>query len=280
MSESIPGVPAETPVATGQAAPGPATGTTPLEQAAPATAPAAVLPAAPEVTPTGTTSVFAEAGKETVTSDAPGDTAAAAEVPAIEPQTNAEGKEKEPLPLPKYEDFTLPEDVKLEDAQMSAFQTILGETENKIITTPAEAHAAVQEMGQRMLDMYISESKAQTERYAQLQMENWTRVREDWVAKFKADPEIGGNRRDTTIAHIGALVELYGQRVGAEQAQAVRDAMTLTGAGDHPETLRFLSWAASFAVERPRMVAATQPPKAAPASKAARLYRNTIAGAA
>ena len=274
MSESIPGVPAETPVTTGQAAPGPVTGTTPLEQAAPATAPAAVLPAAPEVTPTGTTSVFAEAGKETLEAEAPATDA------AVEPVAEAEVKEIAPLPLPKYEDFTLPEDVKLEEAQMSAFQAILGETENKIITTPAEAHAAVQEMGQRMLDMYISESKAQAERYAQLQMENWTRVREDWVSKFKADPEIGGNRRDTTIAHIGALVELYGQRVGAEQAQAVRDAMTLTGAGDHPETLRFLSWAASFAVERPRMVAATQPPKAAPASKAARLYRNTIAGAA
>ena len=188
----------------------------------------------------------------------------------------AEAAPAEPLPLPSYEPFSLPEGVALDQERQSVFTAILGETENKIVTSPAEAHALVQEMGQKLVNLYLEEAQANSERLAQHQQQVWTQTREQWVSEFKDDPEIGGNRRDTTLASCGAMVELYGRQVGAQQEQALRDAMTLTGAGDHPELLRFINWAAGFAVERPRMVAASPAQQTVPLTRAQRLYRNSV----
>ena len=191
-------------------------------------------------------------------------------------QPPGEAPPAEPLPLPTYEAFALPEGVQLDQERQSAFTAILGETENKIVSTPAEAHALVQEMGQRLVNLYLEEAQATSERVAQQQQQVWSQTREQWVSEFKDDPEIGGNRRDTTLARCGAMVELYGRSVGPQQEQALRDAMTLTGAGDHPELLRFINWAAGYAVENSRMVAAPAMPQPIPMSRAQRMYRNSI----
>jgi hypothetical protein len=191
-------------------------------------------------------------------------------------QPPGEAPPAEPLPLPTYEAFALPEGVQLDQERQSAFTAILGETEQKIVTSPAEAHALVQEMGQKLVNLYLDEAKANSERLAQQQQQVWSQTREQWVSEFKDDPEIGGNRRDTTLARCGAMVELYGRTVGPAQEQALRDAMTLTGAGDHPELLRFINWAAGYAVENSRMVAAPAMPQPIPMSRAQRMYRNSI----
>ena len=224
----------------------------------------------PDAAPQPAPSLLSTAKPAEAVPDQPPAAEAEAAPPPVEQAAPAE------LPLPSYEPFSLPEGVSLDQERQSAFTAILGETENKIITSPAEAHALVQEMGQKLVNLYLDEAKANSERLAQQQQQVWTQTREQWVSEFKDDPEIGGNRRDTTLARCGAMVELYGRTVGPQQEQALRDAMTLTGAGDHPELLRFINWAAGYAIEKSRMVAAPAMPQQLPMSRAQRMYRNSI----
>lgn len=266
MSETIAPV-TETPITPSNAAPGPVVGTTPPG----ADAEAAPVPAAdfPESTPASEPAPTEPEAPASLLSEAKAETPSE-ETPPVEAQA------PEQAPLPTYETFTLPEDVKLDEERLGAFNGVLGEFEQKLTTNPAEAHAAMQEMGQRLVDMYVAEVKDMQTRTAALQMDTWKRTRESWVSDFRSDPDIGGNRQDTTLARIGAVLELYGQRVGTNQEKAVRDAFALTGSGDHPEVLRFLNWISGFTVEKPRLVAATTPTPPAAGTRADRLYRNSI----
>jgi len=77
--------------------------------------------------------------------------------------------------------------------------------------------------------------------------------------EFREDPDIGGNRADTSLARMGGLLELYGQTAGGERLSKLRDVLTFTGAGDNPEVLRFVNYVASRLVETSRPVAAVGP---------------------
>ncbi len=164
----------------------------------------------------------------------------------------------------------------LADEKLTAFTGILGEYENKIISNPAEAHAMVQEMGQKMVDLYVTESREAADRYTRLQRDNWDRTIEGWRSEFRDDPEIGGNRADTSPSRMGGLLEMYGQKAGSDHLSKLRDVLTFTGAGDHPEMLRFVNWAASRLVETAKPVAAIGPRGPSQTlSRSQRLYRNT-----
>jgi hypothetical protein len=131
-------------------------------------------------------------------------------------------------------------------------------------------------MGQKLVNLYLDEAKANSERLAQQQRQVWDNQNAEWVAAFKEDPEIGGNRYQTTMDRCGKVLERYGHEVGSQQEQALRDAFSSTGAGNHPELLRFINWAAGYAVENSRMVAAPAMPQPIPMSRAQRMYRNSI----
>ena len=245
-------------------------GTTPPVAGAEAVpAPAADFPATPS-------SVLSEARPE-----APAAEPVAAEpVAAPAPEGEAPPPAPEALPLPTYEAFTVPEGIQINDDQLKSFTTILGETQNRLVSNPAEAQQAIQEMGQKMLELYAKETAEAGQRFSRLQHDNFMRTRESWVSEFRDDPQIGGNRSETTVERCGAMLTLYEQRVGADKAAKLREVLTMTGAGDNPEVLRFVNWAAGYAVEKPRIVAAigTRAPQAG--SKASRLYRNSIGNGA
>lgn len=273
MADETPGTPA-TPVASSVpvtaesagAAPGPAAGTSPPEAVAPeATPPAADLSStAPAEAPDPLAKSLLGEAK-----------AGETEEPAPEAPQPAE-----PPPAPTYEAFALPEGVRLADDQVGKFTGLLGEYEQRIAATPADAHAATQELGQKLIDFYIAEQQNAQQRFARLQRDNWQRTIDGWVTQFREDREIGSNRQDTTLQRCAAMIDLYGGEVGAEHAQALRDVMTLTGAGNNPELIRFVNWAAGHAVETARMVAASPRPMSVGQTKATRLYRNSIPGAA
>lgn len=257
--------------------PGPVSGTAPepaVEVSAPA--PSSSETTAPEVTETAAaepTSVLSDAqpAPEPETPPAPPE----AEAPAAEekPPPEAEAKPPEPLPAPVYEPFTLPEGVQLEDEKLGAFTGMLGEFENRIATDPTQAHAVMQEMGQRLLDTHLAELQDQHQRLTRLNKDNWDRLQEDRVAEFRSDPEIGGNRQDTTISRMGALLKLYGQQQGSDAETAARVAFAASGAGNDVRVLRFVNWAASRLVETPRPVPAVVPkPVPSTRSRAERLY--------
>lgn len=254
---------------TGGAAPGPVAGT----PAAGTVAPEAPAPAADS-------SPASEAAPAKTEAPGGGDTLLTQAQPEAAPEQPAEPEKPVERPIPTYDAFATPEGVKLGDEQVGKFSGLLGEYENKLAADPTAAHAMMQELGQKLVDFYLAESQEANQRYAKFQNDTWTQTRQGWVKQFREDPDIGGSRQDTTLRRCGDMLALYGREAGAEKEAALRDVFTLTGAGDHPELLRFINWAANRAVEDSRIVAAPPRPLSAGATRANRLYRNSISGGA
>lgn len=195
--------------------------------------------------------------------------------PEDKPEEKPEDKQPEPLPPPVFDKYTLPEGVTVDEARVGAFNGLLGETETRIATDPAQAHIAMQELGQKLADFHVEEMRNAAERAARHNREHWDRTREGWVSEFRNDPVIGKNRADTTLAQIGSLIDMYGAQAGADEVTRLRDTFTMTGAGDHLEVLRFMNWAASRLVET-RKIVVPQPTVKAPARTPAQtLYAKT-----
>lgn len=192
----------------------------------------------------------------------------------------AEAKPTETPALPTYEAFKVPDGVQLDPERLTGFQGILGEFEQQIAADPAKAHEAAQAMGQKLIDLYVTEARDAADRYTREQAANWTRTKEAWIGEFKADKEIGGNRQETSLKRMGALMDLYGQQTSGERLTALRDGLTMTGMGDHPEMLRFAHWVANQVTERARPVTPTMPRvQVAGTSRSDRLYKNSTPGA-
>lgn len=186
-----------------------------------------------------------------------------------------EAKEPVAVKPPVFETYTLPEGVSVEPARMEAFNGILGETETRIAADPAQAHVAMQELGQKLADFHVAEMRTAAERAARHNREHWDHTREGWVSEFRNDPELGKNRAESTLTRIGSLIDMYGTHAGSDKVTQLRDTFTLTGAGDHPEVLRFLDWAANRLVETRRIVVPQPTVKAPARTPAQTLYAKT-----
>ena len=253
-------------------------------------APGATLPVAAEAVPAASSepSVESPVANDSILSAAkpeeapvPAAEAPAAEAPAetadAKPAEAAEAEKAAEPPKPHVYEIKLPDGVKLDDSKLGAFTGILGETEAKIAADPAKAHEAMQEFGQKAMDLYVSEMQAANERSARLQKEMWERTQEDWQSAFRNDPQLGKNRQETTLARMGGLMDLYGSSAGPERLAALRDIFTMTGAGNHIEVLRFVNWAAGRLTETARVVTPMMPRTPVQAgSRATRMYRNSI----
>lgn len=297
MSETV------TPAPAAPASPAPAAVAAPSPSVAPQSGPApdATLPAA-------AAAVTSDAAAPAAFSDAPAEAAPSIlsgakpeEAPAAEPEAPAaeipaeakppEGekpaedakeaaepeKPAEPPKPPTYEPFTLPDGVKFDDAKLGAFTGILSETEARISADPAQAHAAMQEFGQKAIDLYLAQAREDADRAVQANAERWQNTQEEWQTAFRNDPQLGRNRQETTLARMGALMDMYGASVGPERLGALRDIFTMTGAGNHPEVLRFVNWMATRLTETARVVTPMLPRAPVNAgSPAQRLYRNSV----
>ena len=264
VAASAPPTPSPSPEASGA---GPATvGVTPPEAGGESPAPAVSSDPAPE-TPADP-SILSAATEAAAETPEP-----AAEVPA--PETPAE-----PVAAPTYE-FKPPEGVTLDPAKVGTFSAIVADAETRIAADPAQAHAVLQEFGQKLVELHIAEAREAADRYTQLQMDNWKRTNEDWQAAFRNDPEIGKNRQETTLLRMGALMDMYGREAGPERLTALRDILTNTGAGNNLEVLRWTNWMARKVTETSRVVVPMMPraPQQA-GSKAERLYSKSLNGAA
>jgi len=155
-------------------------------------------------------SLLSEAGKEG--EEKPAD-AAAEEVPADAPAVE----------LPTYDAFTLPEGLEIKDPeQMKAFTNILGEFElqGKI------PHELMQEMGQKLTDLWADVSKKMQSEAAQAQYDVWSATRAGFVEEIKADPILGRNRFETSLRDAVLVRDMFA-------TEKTRQMMDFTGAGDH-----------------------------------------------
>ncbi len=266
MAEEIPAAPvaqppasAPAPAAAPVAAPEPAA----APVAPPATPPAEAPPAEtvpPAEAPAEKSLLGAEPEKKDVAPVAPpaeGDA-------APEPQKEEGSQSADPAPLPTYEAFTLPEGVTYEDAKLSEFTKELAEFE----IAPKADRAAWQEFGQKLVNRHAAEQQALAQRIQEHYQNAWEKQGNDWKTAFESDPEIGGNRRETTL---NAALEFVRTHGGNEtQQQEFRELMNATKIGNHPALIRLLANANAALAEGKPLAA----PKPAPTttSKVERRY--------
>lgn len=114
--------------------------------------------------------------------------------------------EAPPAPPPAYEPYKVPETLKLDETRLKEFNTILGEAE---ISGKAD-HAAMQQLGQKIMDLYAGEVQRISQEVSKYQVDVWNRHLESEFNGLKSDPALGGNRIDTTLGNAKYVLEQFG----------------------------------------------------------------------
>ena len=219
--------------------------------AAGATIEAVVAPAAPAVEPSPLAS--ADAGKrggsetkepavkdptaqakpEAAPAEAkPEDEAKPVSAAAAVPEALAET----PKPPPSYQPYTVPEGFNLDQSRLGEFNTILAGTE---VAGKAD-HAAMQELGQKLVDFYRDEVGRISEAVAANQRNVWNRLTEQRFNELKNDAELGGNRIDTTLGNAKyALEALVG--LSKQEASQLISVMDAGGVSHHRLAIKMLN---------------------------------------
>jgi len=141
---------------------------------------------------------------------------------------------EEPAPLPEYDAFKLPEGISVDEERMGEFTKMLAEFE-----TMKADHAGFQEFGQKLVDRHIAEVQSALERQTEAYTAAWEKQKNEWRDAFVNDPEIGGNRQDTTVRSALEFIKTHG---GTKEQQAEFHAiMESSGLGNHPAMIRLLA---------------------------------------
>ncbi|MBX3503334.1 MAG: peptidase [Alphaproteobacteria bacterium] len=182
---------------------------------------------------------------------APDAAAAQAEIKAADveaPEVKGHGVQPQREAPLTYADFTLPEGVEVDAETLSEARTLLGEMK------------LPQEQAQRLVDFYAGKMR----RLGEAQAESWVKLNEKWVGDFKTDREIGGDRIQETVAAATRAMDRFG-------TPGLREALIMTGAGNHPEVIRFVARVGRATAED-RFVAAAGASAGAARSAAEVLY--------
>ena len=206
---------------------------------APAAPPAAAEPAAdpaPEPARGRPALLSGEAPKEGATEGDPpvdGEKKPEGETKPGEGEAPAEPPKPEPL---VYEPPSVPDGVTLDTERLGQFDALVGTYQ-----VPPEAR-------QELVNLHTETMRAYAEHLSSEQHRVFRETRDGWVQAFENDPELGGNRRDTTLANaLWARNALGGDEA---QLQELREMLEFTGAGDHPAMIRLLNNAALLLRER------------------------------
>lgn len=155
------------------------------------------------------------------------------DVPEAKPSVLSEAvaaQPEEPPEAPHYEPFTMPEGFRVSDESLAPFIGFLGEAKLS------------QEQGQRLMDLHAAEIQRLQEQMAESQQRTFDTMREGWREQFEKDPDLGGNRRQTTINSVVGLIRHFAS--DADHLRRTLQVLDYTGAGDHPDVIRLLANAA------------------------------------
>lgn len=210
----------------------------------------------------------------------PPNTASAAsnKVPEVKPeqapiQNSEGGQSAEPAPppteesapvAPKYDPWTLPEGISLDNDRVGKFTELLSELELQ----GKASHDVVQQFGQKAVDFYLAEVKNYGENLTKYYQTVWEKQKQDWREATLKDPEIGGQRLQMTLDSVLGFIRTHGGT--ADQQKEFRDVMETSGLGNHPAIIRLFANAA-LAYKEGRPLAAPKPVQEAK-SKTETLY--------
>lgn len=115
----------------------------------------------------------------------------------------------------------LPEGMKSDDPTLASFGEVL-----------ANDKLSPLERGQALLDLYADVTKKGRDAAT----EAWNTVNKQWETATLADKDIGGAKWDTTKSTIAKAID----SLGPELAASVREALDVTGAGNHPAMVKMM----------------------------------------
>lgn len=192
-----------------------------------------------------------------------------AEKPVEGKKKDGEAQSDEPAPLPTYETFVFPEGSTFDEAKLSDFTNQLGEFEH---TTKA-SHEEVQKLGQALIDRHISGVEEAITRHTEALVNEWNERKKGWVEKFNSDPEIGGNRKETSLREAKEFIKTHGGKQG--DVDAFYKALQDTGADSHPDVVRFILNVKNSSTFRTPQPLVAQKPVPEVKSKIAKRYGGT-----
>lgn len=202
---------------------------------APAVAPAAAAPAvdpAAVAAPAAGASVLTDQPAEGGTEPKPGEAGADASKPDSEekPGEVKPGEEQKPV---EYAEFTLPEGLAAEDATLTLFQ----------------AEAARLGLSQEQAQGLIEKIGAQAVLNGKAQLDNWTKLNNDWTAEIKADPEMGGANFEPMRVNVGKLWDEFVGPANSPDRQALAKEATEFGWGNCPRLAKAIARIAASQTE-------------------------------
>jgi hypothetical protein len=114
-----------------------------------------------------------------------------------------------------YETFKLPAGVAVDADSLAAATELF------------RSSALNQEQAQKFIDLAVSREQAA----AQKGVQAFVDLQNKWVSEIKADPDIGGDRLTASLASAGRAIDRLG-------VPGLREALNLTGAGNHPAVVK------------------------------------------
>lgn len=120
--------------------------------------------------------------------------------------------------IPQYGDFKFPDGVAVDKEGLAAF------------TTLAQDARIPQEQAQKFIDLALAREQAAREASLTLFRDTQTK----WQGQIKADREVGGANYEASAAHVARAIDRLG-------VPGLREAMNLTGAGNHPAVFKALT---------------------------------------
>lgn len=129
----------------------------------------------------------------------------------------------------KYEPFTLPEGLPIDEARINAFTELVA------------PHKLDQETAQKLVDLHVGTLKQFQDAVFAKQQSDFIETRRGWVDKILQDPVLGGAGHQTALMAAARMRDLLvPEPFRTEFAAFMRD----TGAGDHPALMRLFHNAA------------------------------------
>src|SRR5262249_25485176 len=116
---------------------------------------------------------------------------------------------------PTYSKFKLPEAVAIDEASMNAATDLFADS------------GLTQEQAQKFIDLATAREQAG----ANAQLRAFVGLQIKWVSGVKADPDMGGDKLDATLASAARAIDRLA-------VPGLREALDLTGAGNHPAIVK------------------------------------------
>lgn len=162
----------------------------------------------------------------------------------------AEGPPSAPEPI-TADDLALPEGYALPEE--------LGPQFLELMNNPPESRA---EFANAVLGLHTQILQQTAETYAQ----QWEATQEEWRTSVQNLPEIGGRNLESSLGEIAKVLDRYGD------AEA-REALAVTGAGNHPALVRLFHKMAKDLNEAPPVKGT--PATSAPSDRASRMFKTS-----